>query len=50
MLHALRSSTLVLPSEIALYDYTHFVKGSVGFYHKINVILVKEAGIKEEKD
>ena len=49
--HALRSTgVLTLPSERTLRDYTHWVKGGVGFRADVNEQLMKEANIQEEKD
>ena len=50
--HAIRSSTgvLTLPSERTLRDYTHYTKERRGFQKYINIELVKEANVKEEKD
>lgn len=49
--HALRSTgVLTLPSERTLRDYTHWVKGGVGFKSDMNEQLIKEANVQEEKD
>ena len=49
--HALRSSHfLTLPSERSLRDYTHVVSGRAGFYPELNIQLLNEANIREEKD
>ena len=49
--HALRSTgVLTLPSERTLRDYTHWIKGEVGFQVSVNRQLIKEAKIREEKD
>ena len=49
--HALRSTgVLTLPSERTLFDYSHWIKGDVGFQEEVNAQLIEEADIKEEKD
>ena len=49
--HALRSTgVLTLPSERTLFDYSHWIKGEVGFQAAVNAQLIEEADIKEEKD
>lgn len=49
--HVLRSTgVLTLPSERTLRDYTHWVKGGVGFKSDVNEQLIKEANVQEEKD
>ena len=50
--HVIRSSTgvLTLPSERTLRDYTNYTKERHGFQKYINIELVKEANVKEEKD
>ena len=49
--HAIRSTgVLTLPSERTLRDYTHYTKERCGFQKYINLELVKEANVKEEKD
>ena len=49
--HALRSTgVLTLPSERTLRDYTHWVKGGIGFKADANEQLIKEANVQEEKD
>ena len=48
---ALRSTgVLTLPSERTLRDYTHWMKGQVGFSSSLNQELIKEANVNEEKD
>ncbi len=48
---ALRSTgVLTLPSERTLRDYTHWMKGQVGFSSSLNRELIKEANVNEEKD
>lgn len=39
-----------MPSERTLRDYTHWMKGQVGFSSSLNQELIKEANVKEEKD
>ena len=41
---------LTLPSERTLFDYSHWIKGEVGFQAKVNDQLTDEADIKEEKN
>ena len=41
---------LTLPSERTLSDYSHWIKGEVGFQAAVNAQLIEEANIKEEKD
>ena len=48
--HALRSSFLVLPSERTLRDYTHFIKGGVGFLPEVSAQIMKEAKLESDKD
>ena len=49
--HALRSTgVLILPSDRTLFDYSHWIKGDVGFQKAVNAHLIEEANIKEEKD
>lgn len=49
--HAIRrTGVLTLPSERTLRDYTHYTKERCGFQKHINLELVKEANVMEEKD
>ena len=49
--HALRSTgVLTLPSERTLFDYSHWIKGEVGFQQKVNDQLLEEADLTEEKN
>ena len=49
--HALRSTgVLTLPSERTLRDYTHWIKGEVGFHASVNCQLIKEAKIREKDE
>ena len=49
--NALRSSGLVkLPSDRTLRDYTHWIRAGAGFQDQVDVELVKEANIGEEKN
>ena len=45
--HALRSTgVLTLPSERTLFDYSHWIKGEVGFQPKVNDQLLEEADLR----
>jgi len=49
--HAIRSTgVLTLPSERTLRDYTHCTTERCGFQKHINLELIKEANVQEEKD
>ena len=49
--HALRSSGVIkLPSERTLRDYTHWIRAGVGFQDEVDVQIVKEANVCDDKD